>query len=126
VSRDGLIADCSPRPEQRDARDHGSRHSRGAPSPAAGLAVLELGESFSEALHAAVVARAIDAAALRSALRAYVDAMRSSEPPERTLIAVKERVLQVVRRCSDVNGDEAGELLRQIVDWTIDAYYRAD
>jgi len=94
-------------------------------SPTAGLQ-LSTGERFSNALRAAITTGAIDTDALRSALRAYVEDMRANDPPERALIAVKERVLLALQRRPDVDRAEAGALLRQIVHWTIEAYFRAD
>ncbi len=95
-------------------------------SPSAGLPVLPSGERFSKALRAAIATGAIDTDALRSALRAYVEDMRPNDPPERALIAVKERVLVALQRRANVDRGEAGVLLRQIVHWTIEAYFRAD
>jgi hypothetical protein len=64
---------------------------------------------------------------LRIALRAFVDDLREhAEPPERALVAVKERVLTAVQRRADISRAEASAVLRQIVHWTIEAYYRAD
>jgi hypothetical protein len=85
------------------------------------------GEAFSHALRAAVVTGAFDTSALHAALRAFVDDMRDhAEPPERALIAVKECVLIAVQRREDISRAEASAVLRQIVHWTIEAYYRAD
>lgn len=85
------------------------------------------GEAFSLALRAAVATGAFDTSALRAALHTFVDDMREhAEPPERALVAVKERVLMAVQRRADISKAEASAVLRQIVHWTIEAYYRAD
>jgi hypothetical protein len=92
-----------------------------------GSAVLASGDAFSRALRAAVATGALDTSALRAALRAFVHDMRGrAEPPERALVAVKERVLTAVQRRADISRAEASAVLRQIVHWTIEAYYRAD
>jgi hypothetical protein len=84
-------------------------------------------DAFARALRAAVATGALDTSALRAALRAFVDDMREhAEPPERALVAVKERVLTAVQRRADISRAEASAVLRQIVHWTIEAYYRAD
>lgn len=95
-------------------------------SPHDGPRTLSSSDRFSNALRAAVATGAIDTDALRSALRAYVEDLRVTEPPERALVAVKERVLLALQRRSDVDRAEASALLSQIVHWTIEAYFRAD
>jgi hypothetical protein len=79
------------------------------------------------ALRAAIATGLTDSDVLRSTLRAFVDDMRQHhEPPERTLIAVKERVAIAIQRRSDIERGQATTLLRQMVHWTIESYYRAD
>jgi hypothetical protein len=97
-------------------------HGAGDQAPSSVLA-----EAFARALRAAVATGAVDAGGLQATLRAFVAEMRArGEPPERALIAVKERVLVAVHRRGDVDRTDASALLRQIVHWTIEAYYRAD
>jgi len=95
-------------------------------TPAAEVPPSGSSERFSHALRAAIATGAVETEVLRAALRLYVDDLRATEPPEKVLIAVKERVLIAVQRRSDVSRSEAGVLLNRIVHWTIEAYYRAD
>ena len=95
-------------------------------SSTAGLPALSPGERFSNALRAAIATGAVETDALRSSLRTYVEDLRANHPPERALVAVKERVLLALQRRADIDRAEAGVLLRQIVHWTIEAYFRAD
>jgi hypothetical protein len=84
-------------------------------------------EAFAVALRAAIATGATEADLLRAALLTFVTDLRvRGEPPERALIAVKERVLIAMQRRSDLSRADAGALLRRIVHWTIEAYYRAD
>lgn len=92
-----------------------------------GATVRVSGEAFSRALRAAVATGAFDTSALRAALHTFVGDLREhAEPPERALVAVKQRVLMAVQRRADISKAEASAVLRQIVHWTIEAYYRAD
>lgn len=84
-------------------------------------------DAFSTTLRATVATGATDARALRDALRAFVVALRAQgDPPERALIAVKNRVFEAVRRRPATPGADTGALVRRIVHWAIEAYYRAD
>jgi hypothetical protein len=101
------------------------------PEPAAardgdgGIAVAA--DAFSATLRATVATGATDARPLRDALRTFVAALRArGEPPERALIAVKDRVFEAVRRRQATPGADTGALVRRIVHWAIEAYYRAD
>jgi hypothetical protein len=101
--------------------------SPGAPTRGNGSSVPPSAEAFSHVLRATVATGAIDAGVLRAALLTFVEELHArGEPPERTLIAVKERVLLALQRRRDVDRSDASALLRQIVHWTIEAYYRAD
>ena len=115
-------ADSFPDPPDRDVGTSPGGSSSGGDTPPPLSA-----EAFSRALRAAIATGAIEAAALRLSLRSFVDDLRGrGEPPERALIAVKERVLLAAQRRPDIDRSEAGVLLRQIVHWTIEAYFRAD
>jgi hypothetical protein len=93
----------------------------------AGSATPASADAFAAALRAAIATGATDAETLRLALLTFVTDMRlHAEAPERTLIAVKERVLLATLRRPDLTRAETDALLRQIVNWTIEAYYRAD
>jgi len=84
-------------------------------------------EHFAAALRAAVATGATDALSLRDAVRVFVEVCRGTgDPPERALIAVKERVLDALRRRPNTPKADAGALLRRVVHWAIEAYYRAD
>jgi len=84
-------------------------------------------EAFALALRAAIATGVTESESLRNALRTFVDEMRDHhEPPERALIAVKERVAIALHRRSDLEREQAASVLRQIVHWTIEAYFRAD
>jgi hypothetical protein len=97
-----------------------TRHDAGSVAPASA-------EAFAVALRAAIATGATDAETLRLALLTFVSDMRlRAEAPERTLIAVKERVLLAAQQRTDLTRAETSALLRQIVHWTIQAYYRAD
>jgi hypothetical protein len=115
-------ADSFPDPPDRD-----SGTAPGAPASGGETPPSISAEAFSRALRAAIATGAIEAAALRSSLHSFVDDLRGrGEPPERALIAVKERVLLAAQRRPDVDRSETGVLLRQIVHWTIEEYFRAD
>jgi hypothetical protein len=99
----------------------------GAPTRDAGSVAPASADAFAVALRTAIATGATDTEPLRLALLTFVTDMRlRAEAPERTLIAVKERVLLATQRRPDLTRTEAGALLRQIVHWTIEAYYRAD
>jgi acetyl esterase/lipase len=84
-------------------------------------------ETFASALRAAIATGATDARTLRDAVRQYVIALRErGAPPERALIAVKEHVFDAVRRRAATPTTETSALLRRVVHWAIEAYYRAD
>ncbi len=84
-------------------------------------------ERFAAALRAAAATGATNAGALREAVRAYVATRRDAgDPPERALIAVKERVGDALRRRLATPKGNASALLRRVVHWAIEAYYRAD
>ena len=64
-----------------------------------------------------------DAAALRVAVRRFVsDAKHHGTPPEGVLVALKERVRS--SRAWSLHQDERESLLRRLVNWAIDEYYR--
>ncbi len=84
-------------------------------------------ERFAAALRAAAATGATNVGALREAVRAYVETRREAgDPPERALIAVKERVGDALRRRPATPKSDASALLRRVVHWAIEAYYRAD
>lgn len=84
-------------------------------------------ETFASALRAAIATGATDARPLRDAVRQFVIGLRErGTPPERALIAVKELVFGAVRRRAATPSTETGALLRRVVHWAIEAYYRAD
>lgn len=84
-------------------------------------------ERFAAALRAAAATGATNAGPLREAVRAYVETRRDAgDPPERALIAVKERVGDALRRRPSTPKRDASTLLRRVVHWAIEAYYRAD
>jgi hypothetical protein len=84
-------------------------------------------ERFAAALRAAAATGATDAASLRDAVRAFAESRRDAgDPPERALIAVKERVNDALRRRPGAPKGDARTLLRRVVHWAIEAYYRAD
>jgi hypothetical protein len=84
-------------------------------------------ERFAAALRAAAATGATDAASLREAVRAFAESRRDAgDPPERALIAVKERVGDALRRRPGAPKGDASALLRRVVHWAIEAYYRAD
>jgi hypothetical protein len=83
-------------------------------------------ERFAAALRAAAATGATDAASLRDAVRAFAQSRRDAgDPPERALIAVKERVGDALRRRPATPKGDASTLLRRVVHWAIEAYYRA-
>ncbi len=84
-------------------------------------------EALLSALRAAVATGAIDAEPLRSAVRAFTDTLRAiGEPPERALIAVKHLVTDATHRRRDIDPAVSTALLRCVVQWAVQAYYRAD
>jgi hypothetical protein len=83
-------------------------------------------ERFAAALRAAAATGATSGGPLREAVRAYVETRRDAgDPPERALIAVKERVGDALRRRPATPKGDASALLRRVVHWAIEAYYRA-
>jgi hypothetical protein len=83
-------------------------------------------ERFAAALRAAAATGATDAASLRDAVPAFAQSRRDAgDPPERTLIAVKDRVGDALRRRPATPKGDASTLLRRVVHWAIEAYYRA-
>jgi hypothetical protein len=88
---------------------------------------IQAAERFAAALRAAAATGATSAGALREAVRVYVETRRDAgDPPERALIAVKERVGDALRRRPATPRGDASALLRRVVHWAIEAYYRAD
>jgi len=84
-------------------------------------------ERFAAALRAAAATGATDATSLRDAVRAFAESRREAgDPPELALIAVKERVGDALRRRPGAPKGDASALLRRVVHWAIEAYYRAD
>jgi hypothetical protein len=84
-------------------------------------------ERFAAGLRAAVATGATDAGSLREAVRAFARSRRDAgDAPERALIAVKERVGDALRRRPGTPKSDASALLRRVVHWAIEAYYRAD
>ena len=84
-------------------------------------------ERFAAALRAAAATGAPDARSLREAVRAFAQSRRDAgDAPEGALIAVKERVVDAVRRRPGTPKSDASALLRRVVHWAIEAYYRAD
>ena len=84
-------------------------------------------ERFAAALRAAAATGATDAGSLREAVRAFAQSRRDAgDAPERALIAVKERVGDALRRRPATPKSDATALLRRVVHWAIEAYYRAD
>jgi hypothetical protein len=78
-------------------------------------------------LRATLATGAEDVAPVREALRAYVLSLRArGNPPERAVIAVKERVFEAIRRRPGTPPADASALLRRVVHWAIESYYRAD
>lgn len=84
-------------------------------------------ELLNAALRATVATGADDVPVLHDAVRAYVLALRTrGDPPERVLIAVKDRVYDSIRRRPATPRVDASALVSRIVHWAIEAYYRAD
>lgn len=117
------------RPADTPGDISGRRPADAAPprADAGRAAPVSLADAFSVALRAAILTGAVQTGPLHGALRAYVDEMREGgAPPERALVAIKERALIALGRRTDVDRSEASEFLDQIVHWTIQAYFRAD
>ncbi len=88
---------------------------------------IQAAERFAAALRAAAATGATDAGSLREAVRAFAQSRRDAgDAPERALIAVKERVGDALRRRPNTPKSDASALLRRVVHWAIEAYYRAD
>jgi hypothetical protein len=118
----------------RPADAHADQHHLpdAAPGPARSPAPVRppptlAAERLAAALRAAAATGATDAASLRDAVRAFAESRRhAGDPPERALIAVKERVGDALRRRPGAPKRDASALLRRVVHWAIEAYYRAD
>ena len=123
---DGHADHSEPHDPGTDAgRADGSRAT--GPSAGASVPPTQASERFAAALRAAAATGATNAGPLREAVRAYVETRRDSgDPPERALIAVKERVGDALRRRPSTPKGAASALLRRVVHWAIEAYYRAD
>jgi hypothetical protein len=105
----------------------GAGRAAGEPPARPSVPPTQAAERFAAALRAAAATGATNVAALREAVRAYVETRRDAgDPPERALIAVKERVGDALRRRPATPKHDASTLVRRVVHWAIEAYYRAD
>jgi hypothetical protein len=82
---------------------------------------------FSDALRAAIVTGVVEGRPLREAAAAFAVALRhGGARPEQAVIAVKSLVQETINRRTNIDRTTAGDLLRRVVLWAIEAYYRAD
>ncbi len=101
----------------------GVRTDRTEPAPLRGPA----DDRIVAVLRATLATGAAQASPLREALRVYVRYLRGrGDPPERVVIAIKERLFEATRHRPPLPPDDASAFQRHVVHWAIDAYYRAD